>query len=147
MNTANAMLVQMVTKVFERVSLERTAANVVASTANTDATTAPGKEIDIDQLKVLSKDAPAWLDDSAKDAYMLLQVLCHHFDHISNICPPVKLSITTNVKHITGHLLVAQLGSFAVARQRDRNQQTVRSRAPSLHSRPLSGHFLRRKLH
>ena len=81
MNTANAMLVQMVTKVFERVSLERAAAAVAASTASTASVDAESavpptraKEIDIDQLKVLSKDAPAWLDDSAKDAYMLLQV-------------------------------------------------------------------------
>ena len=63
MNTATAMISQMVTKVFERVASENKLGNV------------NNKAIDIDQLKTLSKEAPSWMSDSAQDAYMLLQDL------------------------------------------------------------------------
>jgi hypothetical protein len=64
MNTANAMLSQMVTKVFERVAVEKK-----SSTTNNDKS-----QIDIDKLKSLNKDPPEWMTDSAQDGYMLLQV-------------------------------------------------------------------------
>ena len=64
MNTATAMLSQMVTKVFERVLVE----NKLQSTSNQTQ-----KQIDMDQLKNLSKEPPSWMNESAQDAYMLLQ--------------------------------------------------------------------------
>jgi hypothetical protein len=64
MNTANAMLSQMVTKVFERVALENKSSN----------TNNNKSQIDIDKLKSLNKDPPEWMTDSAQDGYMLLQV-------------------------------------------------------------------------
>lgn len=68
MNTATAMLSQMVTKVFERVIVEnkqQAATNLAA--INT--------KIDMDHLKTLSNVPPAWISESAQDAYMLLQDL------------------------------------------------------------------------
>ena len=76
MNTATAMLSQMVTKVFERVVTESKAnqqPNVSSSTSPGSSSPAP-RAMDMDQLKTLSKDPPNWLSDSAQDAYMLLQV-------------------------------------------------------------------------
>jgi hypothetical protein len=67
MNTAIAMLTQMVTKVFERVLVENK--NKPAGNEN-----ASGKQFDIDQLKKMSKDPPNWMTESGQDAYMLLQV-------------------------------------------------------------------------
>jgi hypothetical protein len=64
MNTATAMLSQMVTKVFERVMVENKHQN---SKVNE-------KQIDFDYLKQLNKEAPSWMNESAQDAYMLLQV-------------------------------------------------------------------------
>ena len=66
MNTATAMLSQMVTKVFERVLVE----NKLVKPSNDGNL----KQSDIDHLKMLSKEAPAWMNESAQDAYMLLQV-------------------------------------------------------------------------
>ena len=80
MNTATAMLSQMVTKVFERVIIEnKTNSANAASTTNQNS-----KQIDIDKLKSLSKDPPEWMNDSAQDAFMLLQV------NIFNTCNYVK---------------------------------------------------------
>ncbi len=69
MNTAQAMLNQMVTKVFDRVLVE----NKLTNTQETS----ESKQIDqqkIDQLKMLSKEPPSWINESAQDAYMFLQV-------------------------------------------------------------------------
>ena len=66
MNTATAMLSQMVTKVFERVVVEN---KLQSSQAQNTA-----KQIDMDQLKNLSKEPPSWMNESGQDAYMLLQV-------------------------------------------------------------------------
>ncbi len=66
MNTANAMLSQMVTKVFERVSVQN---------KSPQTNTSNKAEFDIDQLKSLTKDPPSWMNDSTQDAYMLLQVI------------------------------------------------------------------------
>lgn len=66
MNTATAMLSQMVTKVFERVLVEN------KQSGNTNIQ--PLKQVDLDQLKVLNKEAPTWMNESSQDAYMLLQV-------------------------------------------------------------------------
>ena len=77
MNTATAMLSQMVTKVFERVVTESKAnqqQTVSSTTGPTASPPAPARAMDMDQLKTLSKDPPNWLSDSAQDAYMLLQV-------------------------------------------------------------------------
>ncbi|CAF0712027.1 unnamed protein product [Brachionus calyciflorus] len=65
MNTATAMLSQMITKVFERVVIENKSINQ-ANQNNL-------KPVDFDQLKVLSKEPPSWMNESAQDAYMLLQ--------------------------------------------------------------------------
>lgn len=65
MNTATAMLSQMITKVFERVLTE---------TKQNTTPNQPNNKIDFDQLKILSKEPPTWMNESAKDAYMLLQV-------------------------------------------------------------------------
>ena len=73
MNTANAMLSQMVTKVFERVLADIK----IKSDPNQKMTNA-----ELDKLKSLNKDAPNWLSDSTQDAYMLLQVV---FDFFLNI--------------------------------------------------------------
>ena len=62
MNTANAMLSQMVTKVFERASSQNKVDNKIK------------QEINIDQLKIISKEPPSWMNDSCQDAFMLLQV-------------------------------------------------------------------------
>lgn len=70
MNTATAMLSQMVTKVFERVVTESKANQQPAVSS----TTGSPRAMDMDQLKTLSKEPPSWLSDSAQDAYMLLQV-------------------------------------------------------------------------
>ena len=78
MNTATAMLSQMVTKVFERVIVEnKLQAHTTSSATNASsnaASTVTGKQIDIDKLKTLSKDPPDWMNESAQDAFMLLQV-------------------------------------------------------------------------
>jgi hypothetical protein len=66
MNTATAMLNQMVTKVFERAQVE-TSKNLTVAKLSTP------KDIDIDKLKSLSKEAPSWMSETAQDAYMLLQ--------------------------------------------------------------------------
>lgn len=66
MNTATAMLSQMVTKVFERVIVE----NKQAANLNTIKS-----KIDMDQLKTLNTVPPSWMNESAQDAYMLLQDL------------------------------------------------------------------------
>ena len=71
MNTATAMLSQMVTKVFERVVVEN---KLQAHTTTSNAASQSNKQIDIDKLKTLSKDPPEWMNDSAQDAFMLLQV-------------------------------------------------------------------------
>ena len=68
MNTATAMLSQMVTKVFERVINENKQSAIIGASA----TDSP--QIDMDQLKTLSKEPPSWLNEAAQDAYMLLQV-------------------------------------------------------------------------
>ena len=65
MNTATAMLSQMVTKVFERVIVENKQATNLA---------ANNSKIDMDQLKTLNNIPPSWMNSSAQDAYMLLQV-------------------------------------------------------------------------
>ena len=78
MNTATAMLSQMVTKVFERVIVEnKLQAHTTSSATNASsnaASTVTSKQIDIDKLKTLSKDPPDWMNESAQDAFMLLQV-------------------------------------------------------------------------
>lgn len=66
MNTATAMLSQMVTKVFERVIVENKQATNLA---------ANNSKIDMDHLKTLSNVPPPWINESAQDAYMLLQDL------------------------------------------------------------------------
>lgn len=63
MNTATAMLSQMVTKVFDRVLTENKQND------------SESKQIDMDQLKLLSKEPPNWMNESAQDAYMFLQDL------------------------------------------------------------------------
>ena len=70
MHTANAMLSQMVTKVFERVAVENKSSNINNNNNNKS-------QIDIDKLKSLNKDPPEWMTDSAQDGYMLLQVKIH----------------------------------------------------------------------
>ena len=70
MNTATAMLSQMVTKVFERVIVEN---KLQANTTNNNSSS--NKQVDIDKLKTLTKDPPEWMCDSAQDAFMLLQVV------------------------------------------------------------------------
>lgn len=70
MNTAQAMLNQMVTKVFDRVLVENKHTNTQE--------TSESKQIDqqkMDQLKMLSKEPPNWINESAQDAYMFLQVM------------------------------------------------------------------------
>ena len=76
MNTATAMLSQMVTKVFERVIIEnKTNSTTATSAANQNSSSSQNtKQIDIDKLKTLSKDPPDWMNDSVQDAFMLLQV-------------------------------------------------------------------------
>jgi hypothetical protein len=80
MNTATAMLSQMVTKVFERVVIENKAHAATTTTTNsTNATnqnssSQNAKQFDIDKLKTLNKDPPDWMNDSVQDAFMLLQV-------------------------------------------------------------------------
>lgn len=76
------MLNQMVTKVFERVLIENklqqqqqqagigSGSGVAASASNNNL-----KQIDLDQLKSLSREAPTWMNESSQDAYMLLQVI------------------------------------------------------------------------
>lgn len=54
----------MVTKVFERVLVEN---------KQHQAQSVGLKQIDMDHLKTLSKDPPIWMNESAQDAYMLLQ--------------------------------------------------------------------------
>ena len=71
MNTATAMLSQMVTKVFERVVVENKLQSSQAQNA--------AKQIEMDQLKNLSKDPPSWMNESGQDAYMLLQVRLDFF--------------------------------------------------------------------
>lgn len=67
------MLSQMVTKVFERVLIENKQQQQQQQTgAATNANNL--KQIDLDQLKVLSREAPSWMNESSQDAYMLLQV-------------------------------------------------------------------------
>jgi hypothetical protein len=69
MNTAQAMLNQMVTKVFDRVLVENKQTNMQETNES--------KQIDqqkMDQLKMLSKEPPGWINESAQDAYMFLQV-------------------------------------------------------------------------
>ena len=66
MNTATAQLSQMVTKVFERLIVE----NKQKSPNNRTV------KIEMDQLKILNKEAPSWMSESGQDAYMLLQVNC-----------------------------------------------------------------------
>jgi hypothetical protein len=75
MNTATAMLSQMVTKVFERVLIENKA----------KPNEAVSKQFDIDQLKTLSKDPPSWMNESGQDAYMLLQVESFFYNKCLNI--------------------------------------------------------------
>jgi heme-binding NEAT domain protein len=67
MNTATAMLTQMVTKVFERVIVENKNQQQLQNQSC-------AKQIDMDKLKTLSKEPPSWMNESAQDAYMLLQV-------------------------------------------------------------------------
>ncbi len=67
MNTATAMLSQMVTKVFERVIVENKQQQQVQTNA--------GVKIDMDELKTLNNVPPSWMNESAQDAYMLLQDL------------------------------------------------------------------------
>ena len=82
MNTATAMLSQMVTKVFERVIVENKLQAHTTSTSNLNSnnnnnnnnTSQANKQVDIDKLKTLSKDPPEWMNESAQDAFMLLQV-------------------------------------------------------------------------
>jgi hypothetical protein len=77
MNTATAMLSQMVTKVFERVIIEnKTHASTTNSTnaTNQNSSSQNAKQFDIDKLKTLNKDPPDWMNDSVQDAFMLLQV-------------------------------------------------------------------------
>ena len=69
-NTATAMLSQMVTKVFERVLVENK-----QQQQQSGQNAAISKQIDLDQLKSLSKEAPSWMNESSQDAYMLLQVI------------------------------------------------------------------------
>ena len=77
MNTANAMLSQMVTKVFERVAVENKSSNINNNNNNNN----NKSQIDIDKLKSLNKDPPEWMTDSAQDGYMLLQVKIHKKIH------------------------------------------------------------------
>ena len=70
MNTATAMLSQMVTKVFDRVLVENKANKANTTTSGT---TNNEDKIDFDKLKNLSKEPPSWMNESAQDAYMLLQ--------------------------------------------------------------------------
>lgn len=65
MNTATAMLSQMITKVFER---------VVTENKQTASLNQAAKNVDFDKLKILSKEPPSWMNESTQDAYMLLQV-------------------------------------------------------------------------
>lgn len=74
MNTATAMLSQMVTKVFERVLVENKQQQQQQQSGQNAAIS---KQIDLDQLKSLSKEAPSWMNESSQDAYMLLQVINH----------------------------------------------------------------------
>jgi hypothetical protein len=67
MNTATAVLSQMVTKVFDRVLVE----NKQQSQSNNN----NNSQIDMDQLKALNKEPPSWMNESGQDAYMLLQDL------------------------------------------------------------------------
>jgi hypothetical protein len=68
MNTATAVLSQMVTKVFDRVLVE----NKQQSQSNNNNN---NSQIDMDQLKALNKEPPSWMNESGQDAYMLLQDL------------------------------------------------------------------------
>jgi hypothetical protein len=67
MNTATAVLSQMVTKVFDRVLVE----NKQQSQSNNN----NNSQIDMDQLKALNKEPPSWMNESGQDANMLLQDL------------------------------------------------------------------------
>lgn len=60
------MLSQMVTKVFERVVIENKQQQQQQQPSM--------KQMDLDQLKSLSREAPSWMNESTQDAYMLLQV-------------------------------------------------------------------------
>lgn len=67
MNTATAMLSQMVTKVFERIIVENK--QMIANN------TANNKKIDMDHLKTLNNVPPGWMNEASQDGYMLLQDL------------------------------------------------------------------------
>ena len=68
------MLSQMVTKVFERVLVENKQQQQQQQ-QQSGQNAAISKQIDLDQLKSLSKEAPSWMNESSQDAYMLLQVI------------------------------------------------------------------------
>jgi hypothetical protein len=69
MNTATAVLSQMVTKVFDRVLVENKQQSQSNNINNNNS------QIDMDQLKALNKEPPSWMNESGQDAYMLLQDL------------------------------------------------------------------------
>ena len=69
MNTATAVLSQMVTKVFDRVLVENKQQSKSNNINNNNS------QIDMDQLKALNKEPPSWMNESGQDAYMLLQDL------------------------------------------------------------------------
>lgn len=102
-NTATAMLSQMVTKVFERVVAENKLAKQTAAPLSSEPHQL--RPADIDQLKLLSKEAPAWMNECAQDAYMLLQdiYLLLNSDHalwligITDINKPFGLELLKSV--------------------------------------------------
>lgn len=85
MNTATAMLSQMTTKVFERVLVENKQNQQQQQQQQQANNQSNIKQIDMDQLKILSKEPPSWMNDSAQDAYMLLQVNCKFILEISRV--------------------------------------------------------------
>lgn len=73
MNTANAMLTQMINRIFERLITSNNNNNNEMNSNELRRSKETLDKIDVDKLKQINKEGPETLSDLGKDAYMIIQ--------------------------------------------------------------------------